>query len=413
MDNDLEKFIKCDIFTPNEISNLMASKLKDHGTILEPSVGTGELLRNIDMSKYEKIDAYEIKKSYLDNIVNKKVNCYHCDFLKEEICQKYDNIIMNPPYIRVQDLSLSYRKYLRDNFNQLTSGMVDIYYAFIIKCIEHLNDDGVMVAITPNSYLYNKSALKMRKYLFDNRFVKEIIDFKDKKVFPGTSVYVCITVFTKDEKDYINYNGEQIQYDDIVKSYTLFNQIQSDRTLKDICKITNGIATLRDKVFIHETKLFDEPCWVKITNGNSDKYAIYPYENGKIIPESLFENRNPHTYEYLCNSKEELEKRDKGNKKYPEWYAYGRSQSIKYSENKCIYIPCFINPEQISNKLHVKSGSLHIGCLCINPIEEKYIDIIINSIIKNIKFIQENSSKRSGGWINLSSRILYQVPVED
>ena len=66
-----------------------------------------------------------------------------------------------------------------------------------------------------------------------------------------------------------------------------------------------------------------------------------------------------------------------------------------------------------SNKLYVKPGSLYIGCLCINPIEEKYIDIIKNSIIKNINFIQENSSKRSGGWINLSSRILYQVPVED
>jgi hypothetical protein len=56
----------------------------------------------------------------------------------------------------------------------------------------------VMVSITPNSYLYNKSALGLRKYLFDNGYVKEI-DFKEKKVFADASVYCCIH-FHKTEK---------------------------------------------------------------------------------------------------------------------------------------------------------------------------------------------------------------------
>ena len=41
MDTDLQEFMKCDVFTPDNISKLMSSKLNHHGDILEPSVGIG------------------------------------------------------------------------------------------------------------------------------------------------------------------------------------------------------------------------------------------------------------------------------------------------------------------------------------------------------------------------------------
>ena len=49
MDIDLLKFSKCDVFTPDDISKLMASKLNNKGNILEPSVGTGNLLKYINL----------------------------------------------------------------------------------------------------------------------------------------------------------------------------------------------------------------------------------------------------------------------------------------------------------------------------------------------------------------------------
>ena len=63
---DLDKFIKCDVFTPKNISNIMAKKLKLEGTLLEPSVGNGALLKDIDLSKYSQVDVYELKQTYLD-----------------------------------------------------------------------------------------------------------------------------------------------------------------------------------------------------------------------------------------------------------------------------------------------------------------------------------------------------------
>jgi len=411
IDTDLQQFIKCDIFSPDEISKLMASKLNTGGNLLEPSVGIGNLLKFINLENYDQIDVYEIKEEYLDSIPsNTKINIHNCDFIKRNIDTMYDNIIMNPPYIKMQDLSIQYRKYLKANFDILKDGIIDIYYAFIIKCLKLLNNNGVLVAITPNSYLYNKSSLNLRKYLFDNKYIKEIIDFKDKKVFPKVSVYCCITVFTKTNKEYIIYNNKKIPYTDIIHNYSLFNtQNNNDLTLNTICKIKNGIATLRDKIYIHNKQLYNEPCWKKITNGITEKFIIYPYNEGIIIDEDILQRENPLTYNYLLSNKDELYKRDKCNKKYPKWYSFGRTQSLKYSKKKCIYIPCFLNPDSISQSMSINENILHSGCLCIEPNNEDDIQKIMDCIINNSEFIKLNSSKRSGGWINLSSRTLYNL----
>lgn len=407
--NILSEFNKCDIFTPDKISKLMTSRLLCKGNLLEPSVGTGNLLKYINIDNYESIDVYEIKNKYLQEIKEKEINKFNEDFIKANITKKYDNIILNPPYIKIQDLSKDYRKYLKKKFKILEIGLVDIYYAFLIKCLDLLNDDGVMISITPNTYLYNKSAYELRKYFFENEMIKEIIDFKDKKVFDNASVYCCITIFTKTKKSNLIYNDNFINYSDIKKNYSLFNFNSNEKTLKNICKITNGIATLRDKIFIHSKKLFNEPCWKEITNGPCIKSIIYPYHDMKIIDENIFKDKNPLTYEYLKKNKDELAQRDKGNKIYPAWYAYGRSQSIKIHNKKCIYIPCFINPRDIEKNIFVNSGILHQGCLCIEPFNEDDLEMIKEILKKNIDFIYKNSSKRSGGWINISSRILYQI----
>jgi len=217
---ELNNFTKCDIFTPDLISNMMATKLLNYGKLLEPCVGTGNLLKYICVENYDKIDTYEIKSQYINQIAdNVKINKFICDFLKTQIDETYDNIILNPPYIKIQDLPIEYRNFINSNYDLLNGGAIDIYYAFIIKCLSLLNENGVMVSITPNSFLYNKSSLNLRKYLFDNRLIKEIIDFKEKKVFNDASVYCCITIFDKTPKTNLIYNGENILYENIVKNY--------------------------------------------------------------------------------------------------------------------------------------------------------------------------------------------------
>ena len=49
--NDIIKFTKCDVFTPDNISLIMSQKINNYGTLLEPSVGSGNLLKYLDLSK--------------------------------------------------------------------------------------------------------------------------------------------------------------------------------------------------------------------------------------------------------------------------------------------------------------------------------------------------------------------------
>ena len=131
IDETLLNFSNCDIFTPDNISQKMSLYLHKEGNLLEPSVGDGQLLKFINTDNYEKIDVYDIKSEYLDKIENKdNIHKYLEDFLTKEITIKYKNIILNPPYIKIQNLSDKYRKNIKQNW-KLLKGNVDIYYAFL------------------------------------------------------------------------------------------------------------------------------------------------------------------------------------------------------------------------------------------------------------------------------------------
>jgi len=410
MDKTLLSFEKSDVFTPDKISHKMSSYLFNNGNLLEPAVGDGQLLKFLDLSKYDQVEVYDIKKEYLKVCPNgKNIIKYNKDFFKKEINKKYKNIILNPPFIRIQDLSEDYRKYIKDTFPLLKKGNLDIYYAFLLKCLSVLEDDGVMVAITPNSYLYNKSAKQLREYFIQNKLIEKIIDYKSEKVFNNVSTYCCITVFNKKEKDYLYYNNKKINYKDITDNF--FSHETNGKKLKDICIIKNGVATLRDKIFIHKIKLFDEPCIKPITNGRIDKWIIFPYnENGSIIEEDIFMETNPKTYNYLLTNKEELAKRDKGKKKYKRWYAFGRTQSlIKPKSEKVIYVSTMVNPEHIDYK--TDCSKLSVSCLSITPKEKYTTEYILNILHKNKNYIEDNSSNRGGGWINLSGSVLKNIKI--
>ena len=417
IDETLLNFSNCDIFTPDNISQKMSLYLYKEGNLLEPSVGDGQLLKFINTNNYENIDIYDIKLEYLNKIENKNnINKYHEDFLTKEINKKYKNIILNPPYIKIQNLSEEYRKNIKQNW-KLLNGNIDIYYVFLLKCIELLDDDGIMISITPNSYLYNKGSLKLRKYLIENKLIKEIIDYKSKQVFSEVKTYCCITIFSKENKENLIYNNKEIKYSNIdKKEYNIFTINKENnkniKTLNDICIIRNGIATLRDKIYIHKNKLYDEPCWKEITNSKDNKWCIYPYDkNTKIIEEEEFKNNNPLTYKYLENHKNELLKRDKGKKKYIKWYSYGRTQSLKISEQEnMMYIPTLVDPDNIKYK--IEKTKLFVGCLGLEIKDNKYsLEMIKEYLEKNKQFIIDNSPKRNGGWLTLSSSVLKRIEI--
>ncbi len=399
---------RCDVFTPLEISEMMTKFLHPTGSLLEPSVGKGDLLKSIkDLGQYD-IDVFDIESEYLKYVPVCESRKHCTDFLKYEFKHKYKNIILNPPYIRYQELSTLYRSFIKNNWSLLDSGNIDIYQAFILKCLELLEENGVMVSITPSSWLYNKSCEKFKKYLFENGLVKEIIDFGSKKVFKGINVYCCITVFTHGTASGGTAKPHEYIYNGIKRIQGAL-RAPNEETLGSICKIKYGIATLRDRIYIHDAPLYNEPCWKQIfkVSKNQIRYIIYPYddENG-IINERDFKKDNPNTYQFLLSHREELSKRDKGKKKYEVWYAFGRRQGLLRSPSgtQCVYVST-MGPKDF--ELYLRPSILFYSGLMITPKSQETAERVVDIIKNNRDFIYENSSKRGSGWINITPKALF------
>jgi hypothetical protein len=398
-----------DIFTPENIALKMSSYFKNHiNKLLEPSVGKGNLLNSM-AGKYDTAFVYDINIDYLNNIKDSKnIIKNNENFLSSNHIYMYDGIILNPPYLKFQSMSNEMRKSVKNISNIISYGNIDLYVAFLIKCIELLSDDGIMVAVVPSTWLYNKSCQKFREYLFNEKLIQEIYDYNSNKIFEGIDVYCCILVVNKQDKiEYI--------HNETVKKYVSIDNIKLDKYLKlsSIASIQNGIATLSDSVFIHNLQLFPEKCWKPIlkVSKNIIRYCIFPYnEDGSIIDEITFQKENPETYNFLLLNKSILELRDRGHKKYETWYAYGRKQGLRVSSDEySIYMSTLSNQ---TIPTYIKSSMLFYSGIRISQLDYKYsCKDICNIIEKNKDILISKCSKRGNNWINITVGSLKDLPL--
>ena len=175
------------------------------------------------------------------------------------------------------------------------------------------------------------------------------------------------------------------------KTRKIINKIESTgKKLGSSFEIRNGFATLKNNVYVFspiretedyyfflkdkkeykiEKKICREaikPNTLKLASEieNNTEKLIFPYkiekleinlfkekkQSLKIIDEDTLKSEFLNAYKYLNTQKEILSKRDKGNRKYETWYAFGRNQALLISGYKLLlpYItnePCFVYTE--------------------------------------------------------------------
>jgi len=297
---------------------------------------------------------------------------------------KYDVVIGNPPYVRAKNIDEKVKVSL--NKWSVVSGNIDLYIPFYQLGIELLNDKGVLGYISPNTFLQSVNGRGLRNYIRDKKFDLKIINFKDEQKFADVTHYTCITFV------YAERRSSQIEYTVCVDSldecnYTVYDisdypdnmewrfgnqeidqmvfKIEHQPDKLDNYNIRNGLATLCNELFFFDAIEEKGNCYIRQYNGKKYKIekeicisiakpnimrnekdledksekAIYPYTNGKVIPETTMKSKYPNTYKFLCEYKEKLLGRDKGKiDDYPAWYAYGRTQGMNNQGTK-ILIP--------------------------------------------------------------------------
>ncbi|MHA1895178.1 MAG: HsdM family class I SAM-dependent methyltransferase [Candidatus Helarchaeota archaeon] len=109
-------------------------------------------------------------------------------------------IIGNPPYIRSDTLAKLQPELFNMYKNKFASVLTarqksDIYFFFIKKSIELLNDEGLITFIIPNRFLINVYAKELRKFMLTHLKFIEIIDFNNFKDLNTQRVFKKIEVF--------------------------------------------------------------------------------------------------------------------------------------------------------------------------------------------------------------------------
>lgn len=309
----------------------------------------------------------------------------------------FDIIVGNPPYVGATRIDEKSKKLLK-NWSVTSVGKADLYIPFFEIGIHWLTKEGVLGYITVNTFYKSVNGRAVRSFFAKNEFKFKLIDFGGEQVFNSRNTYTCICIISnsKGNISFVKTKSEQLkelkEKDFATISYNSFTPTkawmlnkksveqnikkieQAGQSLGSLFDIKNGFATLRNKIFLFKPTSRENGHYILKEEGKTYKIEtaicrdaikpnilkhedelnilkeklIFPYESSQnlfgedskeisLIKKEKFKNQFIHTYNYLSEHKEILAKRDKGKRKYEEWYAYGRTQALNLKGKKLLF----------------------------------------------------------------------------
>lgn len=314
-------------YLSDEITTLLTDigRVYKPTSLFDPACGIGRVLSKIDYC--DQLYGVDIDNRVIDiaKHFNKKAEIKTSDFLKLKITQKYDQIILTPPFgIRI---SLENKKEA-------------IEYFFVQKSIRLLNPDGVLIALVPNAFLFSQRFETLRKEILSKYSLEAVIDLK-----PGTlnntgvpaSVIVIKNTLTPDKAKvyYAKYENNSLEIsqnfirqegDFWVDRDRINNRIDRSffdpkydelnkelygievKELSDLAKITRGASIASNELFDEGEYLFFSGKNIKdgkLVSSTRDKFVKKipqnfqnaVIKNGDIIVSLIFDENKIYVHE--------------------------------------------------------------------------------------------------------------------
>lgn len=337
--------------------------------ILEPSCGEGvfilEIIQRIISSAKiygfnanniiaKNIIAYDIDSQKIEECQRKIRNLFPSvalpsfrikDFLADNLSEKFDFIVGNPPYIRYERIPSKERALYKQKF--LTFHYrADLYILFFEKTLKCLKIGGKHSFICANRWLKNEYGKKLRGFIANSYCLQSIINLENANAFQDNVLaYPAITIISNDspaqqykytELDSIqNLGTNSFQTRNMSSSDDWCEMFHSFDTYSSLLSIEEqgfhigiGIATGADKIYISSTlkervepELLLPAINAKDLTGNclnwKGEYLLNPFdEKGNLIDLSSY----PKAHSYLESKKEILSNRYVAKKNPTKWY---------------------------------------------------------------------------------------------
>ena len=263
-------------YTPHELTSLMAKivaermKGRTEITAYDPTVGSGGLLLNIgrEVGKYIDRDFihYYGQELITETANLAKMNLFMQDVSVQNICINCANtleddwpyleenggrkplpvdvVVSNPPY-SAHWTSGSYKTDPRFvKYGLAPDTKAD--YAFLLHCLYHLKNDGVMAIVLPHGVLFRGgSEEEIRKKLIENHNIETIIGFPSQMFF-ATQIPVIVAILSKEriESDILFVDASQsfvkVKKQNVLRQMDIqkiFDAVQGRKSIPDFSRL--------------------------------------------------------------------------------------------------------------------------------------------------------------------------------
>jgi len=317
--------------------------------------------------------------SDLDESDIKRINPF--DWEKEFGTTKFDAVIGNPPYIRIQAMkewAPIEVEFYKKNYVAASKGNYDVYLVFVERGLDLLNEKGLLGFILPHKFFNAKYGQPLRSLIADGRCLDKIVHFGDEQVFENATTYTCLLFLNNSShkifklikvnnldkwrssresvEGKINLNkvnGDEWNFI-VGRGAEIFNRLdEMPIKLGSIAHLFVGLQTNADDIFILEeiskdgktvlckSKAMNTEHWFEDDHikhflkgsvnirryylENVNKRLIFPYEmqgaKSVLISQDNYKKNYPLTWDYLNDNRKVLSSRNKG-KMGNEWYGY-------------------------------------------------------------------------------------------
>lgn len=386
----------------------------------------------------------------------------------------FDVVIGNPPYIRLQEISVGSKEiinFYKNTYRSAAKGNFDIYVLFDELGYNILNANGNLTYIQPHKFFQAEFGANLRDEFIKTKSVKKIVHFGHNQVFNEASTYTCILFLTKE----VNSTFEV----DLITDLSLFtsNQIVSEQystsfpdkgdkwvfmapekqavintmrkqptTLEDVTeKIFVGLQTSADKVYVldyvsqagdivkcysnqlNEEVEIEENLLKPFLMGKDVKRynvakpikkVIFPYkvvnDKAELMTSKYIKAEFPKGWEYLLRNKSVLEGREKGKMVGAKFYAYIYPKNlIEFDANKIMTPDIASRCEFAYDTKNLFHTTTVYSIRFISNVKEKsqyYIGLLNSKILWF--FLRNTGNVLRGGYFRFKTEYLNPFPIK-